>query len=76
MFSSSGGATGQSSPDGVTDASRPRYQTFHSSNEMAIRVVCLPAARTASAVATTSSMNESMLTAEARNEAMSPSFGQ
>ncbi|WP_227497179.1 hypothetical protein [Planctomonas psychrotolerans] len=42
---------------GWSSVSRPRwYQTFHSSNERSMNFLCLPRARTASAVATTDSM--------------------
>ena len=44
--SRSTGATGQSSPVGGLDSARFWYQTFHSSKEMLMRFVCLPAART------------------------------
>ncbi|MNC69787.1 hypothetical protein D3C75_1205180 [compost metagenome] len=73
LSSSSTGATGQSSPDGGTDSARFWYQTFHSSNEMWIRLATFLCARTPSATALTESMKWSMSTAEARNDPRSPS---
>ena len=52
---------------------RSPYQTFHSSKEMPIFLLLLSSAPTWSAVATTASMKRSMFTAEARNDAVSPS---
>src|SRR4051812_22236440 len=66
------GATVQSS--GIPVAlSRFRYQTFHSSNEMLIRLLVDSFAATWSAVDTTSWMKPSMLTDEARKLARSSS---
>ena len=76
LSSSSTGATGQSCPVGGLDSARCWYQTFHSSNEMWIRLSSFLCARTASAVALTDSTKWSMSTAEARNEPRSPSSSQ